>query len=516
MSAPHASDEGFVTGFLKRLDAADRVRAAAGFPRLSAWWRAEAERMLRGKRKRWVVRVGRRGGKSSSMAFLAVCWALWGDHSVPLGDIGVIAFVSISKDEASSRLRTIASILTALGVVFEQRDGEIEIGGARPVIFKVFACTTTAVVGFTSIAVFCDEVALWESRDTGANPAREIVASLAPTMATQASAFMVLSSSPWSVDDYHAEQFDLGETTHQMTSFAPTWIANPTLTEERTHELEPDLRVWSRNYAAIPSSTLSAAFSDTDSILAAFAGRMPSGTRSGKGWIAIDPNSQAGAGGDGFGICGGWTTDEGEIVTSTAGEFPGDMPLKQIEPRIVALAKTLNVTTIFSDQRESGALTSIFANHNLTLIPYAWSETSKMEAIAILSRWFSERRLLVLPDLSHQQAAQLTGAPETARDKLRRELLAIKAKMMPSGRIQFNTSGADIASCLITLSHAQNARDFVAGEPINPLFAAIARARANGTPIGGGDRGPSAFDQMQASLAARHRGGFGGGGGFGW
>jgi hypothetical protein len=507
-------------GFLAHFDAIDRALVKLGFPATSPWFRGEIGRLFdtrapnavkRRLLRRWIIRAGRRAGKSSTLARLAVAWALFGDWLVPPGDIGVVAFVSLSKDEASSRLRNIEAYLSALGVAYERRGDELEIGGARPVLFKVFAANTSAVVGFTAIAVFGDEISRFESRDSMANPARAVFSSLAPTMATQPSAFMVLSSSPWSLDDYHAELFDLGETDFQMVSFAPTWVANPTITEADTHGLESDLKVWSREYAAIPSSTLSAALTDTDALLYAFAGRLPTGAKSGQGWIAIDPNSQAGEGGDGFGLCAGWTTDEGEIVVSAAGEFPPTMHVKAIVPRVADLAKSLNVKTIFSDQREQGALSALFAEHNLTLIPYAWSESSKMEAIAILSRWFSEHRLLVLPNAEHEQAAQLTPKRESGRDQLRRELLAIKAKMMPSGRIQYTTSGADIASCLITLAHAQNARDFVAGDPPNALFAAFERMRKNGESLA--DTGIS--NGLAESLAARRsmaeRGGWGGG-----
>ena len=311
--------------FLSRYDALDRALVKAGFPATSPWWRVQLERLFSKDasapaRRRWLVRAGRRGGKLSTLARLAVCWALFGAWSIPPGDVGVVAFVSLSKDEASSRLRTIAAILDALGIKYEQRGDELEIA-TRAALFKVFACNTSAVVGFTSIAIFGDEVARWESRDTGANPAREVIGSLAPTMATVPAAFMVLSFSPWSVDDYHAELFDLGDTAFQIVSYAPTWVANQTISEEQTHELEPDERVWSREYAAIPSSSVAAAF-DADLVLATFAAREPLGAPAFAGWIALDPSSLRG---DGFGVLAGTSSDRDEIVITAAGEYPPTM-----------------------------------------------------------------------------------------------------------------------------------------------------------------------------------------------
>lgn len=246
--------------FLARYDALDVALQACGFPATSPWWRTQLARFFERRRRRWIIRAGRRAGKSSTLCRLAVAWALWGEWSVPAGDIAVIPFVSVDRDEASARLRTIASILRAVGVQFQERSDEIELGGSRPVLFRVVTCSVRGTVGFTSIADFCDEVALWESRETGANPAAEVVGNLAPTMATQPAAFMVLSSSPWGGDDFHAQLFDQGDTEHQMVSFAATWTANPTLTEQDTHDLEPDPKAWSRAYASIPQAGLTTAF----------------------------------------------------------------------------------------------------------------------------------------------------------------------------------------------------------------------------------------------------------------
>lgn len=430
--------------FLARLASLDAALVARGFPPTSPWWRAQLERFVSAGRRRWTVRAGRRAGKSSTLCRLAVAWALWGQWSVPPGDIAVVPFVSVNKDEASARLRTIAAILKAVGVPFEERGDELELTGARPVLFKVLACNTSAVVGFTSIAVFGDEVARWESRDTGANPAREVIGSLAPTMATQPTAFMVLSSSPWSQDDWHAEQFELGDTPHQVVSFAPTWIANPTITEEQTHELEPDERVWSREYAAIPGATVSAALDPSD--VAACFGRTPAG-KLGRGFLAIDASSLRG---DAFAWCAGRDTDAGELVVLECDAFEGErlreVSIDQVVEHISERATAWDVLRIFADQRDQPALGSMFAKREIASEVYSWSEPSKEEAFQLLRRVMRERRLL-LPDHAG----------------LRREMGGIKAHLLPSGRTKYATNGLDFASCVVTLAHAMVAGDLVLG-----------------------------------------------------
>lgn len=62
---------------------------------VSDWWEAWAEEW--GRRRLEVVRVGRRGGKSTMLARLAVLEAVFGQHAVPAGDCGVVAVVSCDR-----------------------------------------------------------------------------------------------------------------------------------------------------------------------------------------------------------------------------------------------------------------------------------------------------------------------------------------------------------------------------------------------------------------------------------
>lgn len=425
----------------------DASLVAAGFEPTSPWWLEQLGRVFnrhqRRALRRWIIRAGRRGGKSSTLCRLAVLVALFGEWSVPPGDTAVIAIVSVKTDEAAARLRTIKTILTALGLRFDERGTELELRGERPVLFKVFPCNVDSV-GFTSVLVIGDEVARWESRDTGANPAREVVGSLAPTMATQRTAFMVLSSSPWSTDDFHAECFDQGDTATQMVSYAPTWVANPTISEADTHELEPDERVWAREYAAVPGATVSKALDPAD--VAACFGREPSGNL-GRGFLAIDASSLRG---DAFAWVAGRESKAGELVVLEADAIEGlelrNVSMKDVVERVARRAAAWGVQNIFGDQREEASLQSMFAEHDVTLTVYPWTEPSKEDAMQRLRRLMRER-LVVLPNHAG----------------LRREVGDIKAHLLPSGRTKYALNGLDYASALVTLVHAIVANDFVPG-----------------------------------------------------
>lgn len=245
---------------LRHLDELDVVLVKKGFPPTSDWWRSTFRRWYTSRKRQLVVRAGRRGGKSSSLCRLAVVEALFGEHEIPPGDVGVVAIVSTRRTEALERLRTIRAILDALGEKYTAKVESIELHD-RPVVFSVFTASVAGVSGFTGIFVLCDEVAKWRDASTGANPAKEVIASIRPTLLTQRNAKIVLSSSPMGKKDAHALEFAKGENSLQCVGFAETWIANPSVTEEDTHVLEPNPLIWAREYAAIPQDE------DEDSIL---------------------------------------------------------------------------------------------------------------------------------------------------------------------------------------------------------------------------------------------------------
>lgn len=212
---------------------------------------------------------------------LAVVECIYGEHDVPAGDRGVVPIISVDRREAAGRLVGIRAMLDALDITVvsgkrKDRAEEIEIlrGPAEGRIIRVMTASVGGVSGFTSICALGDEVCKWQDTDGHAN-ARDVIASLKPTMATQRNAVMGLFSSPWLVSDAHAELFDRGTTDGQRASWAPTWIANPSIGDcpicEALHGTmcehedvrrevarlmtirdEPDELEWKREYEAVP------------------------------------------------------------------------------------------------------------------------------------------------------------------------------------------------------------------------------------------------------------------------
>jgi hypothetical protein len=420
---------------VRRLEAMDAALGAAGFPRMSPWWRETLVRFYSSGRRQLVVRVGRRGGKSSTLCRLAVLEALFGEHVIPPGDVGVVAFISTRREEAGERLRTIRAILDALRVPYALADQTIELRD-RPIAFRVFVASVAGVVGFTSIAVICDEVARWRDSDSGANPAREVLASLRPTMATQRNAKIILSSSPLGTQDAHARAIDDGDTRHQVTATAPTWIANPTITEQQTRDDEPDPRIWAREYAAIPQAGELSAF-DLDAVARAFEAR-PATTK-GERCLFIDASS--GRKDAWTWAIAGWSTDatgeffEVDHVDGLSGSFWRQVSGEEVVSRLVAVAKTWGASVVHGDQREAFMLEAAFRERGLSFTSTAWTQSNKVAAVETLRRWFRDRSIAIIE-----------------HERMRRELAAFEEKITPSGSLTFagRGSGDDYVALLIT------------------------------------------------------------------
>ncbi|MBX3198247.1 MAG: hypothetical protein KF894_08890 [Labilithrix sp.] len=265
--SPHARK------IIERFRALDSALQAKGWVPTSPWWHRTIERFYRTGRRQLVLRVGRRGGKSSTLCRLAVTEALYGEHVIPRGDTGVVAFISTRIEEAADRLKTICQMLDDLGVEYDPLPKGYGVQlRERPVAFRVFAASIAGVSGFTGIFVVADEVAKWKDAKTLANPAAEVLASVRPTLATQPNARIILSSSPLGRFDAHYDAYEAGEAAEpgkepfQAVAGAVSWVANPTLTEEGTKLLEPDPAKWQREYAIVPSDDVSESIISKDEL----------------------------------------------------------------------------------------------------------------------------------------------------------------------------------------------------------------------------------------------------------
>lgn len=314
------------TRFLTRLRRLDAALVESGMPAIHPRWWQTIETFERSGRRRAVVRKGRRVGASTIVApRLAVGEMLFGGHvHTPGTPPLVFAFLSVRRGEAAKRLHGVRAILDALGEPYHPVDGGIALAN-HPAVFQVVTANYRTNVGDTVAFAWLDEVARWIDTDSSTNPAKEVVASLAPALATLPDARMWLVSSPLGQIDFHARSFE--DERNFRDQFA-TWMATPLLTESDCRAMEPDPVTFDREYAAIPSEDITEQWFGDAVDIAVDRGR------SGPGRIRYDVHHEIGIDQafqhDRFGYA---------VVSSTVG--PWDALLKErTQPRLTTVHET--------------------------------------------------------------------------------------------------------------------------------------------------------------------------------
>ena len=142
--------------------------------------------------------VGRRGGKSRSMATLAAYIGSLCRHNLVLGEQGIVLLIAPDQKQAKVTLDYCAAafdqspILRQLVVNRTQDALELENG----ITIEVRSASFRRLRGPTYIAVIADEAAFWYSDEFSANTDSEILNAVRPGLATT-SGPLIIASSPY-------------------------------------------------------------------------------------------------------------------------------------------------------------------------------------------------------------------------------------------------------------------------------------------------------------------------------
>ncbi len=238
----------------------DAQLVSLGWHASSPLWLDIIERFMRSSKKRLVVQMGRRGGKTVHICRIVATIVLFGKYSIPQGDVGYFPILSVKLKDAKKKLAILRKILTALKVNFKATKEELILTD-YPVIIESRAASANTVVGDTCIGLMLEEVSRWRDKDSNANPAKGILSSIRPNMATQPEAMEFMISSPWSTEDAHYQAVEEGDTDAQMVvKGVASWVANPTVTEAWCRNAEPIDLFFNREYASIPMPAGTEAF----------------------------------------------------------------------------------------------------------------------------------------------------------------------------------------------------------------------------------------------------------------
>jgi hypothetical protein len=144
--------------------------------------------------------VGRRGGKSRVLAFLATALATLRDYEPYLvaGEVATVMVIAQTQRQARTIFRYISGFLKAipdLGAMIESETAEQIVLNNR-VVIEIASASFRSTRGYTLACVLADEIAFWRSEESQ-NPDVEILRALRPALATIPGALMLLASSPY-------------------------------------------------------------------------------------------------------------------------------------------------------------------------------------------------------------------------------------------------------------------------------------------------------------------------------
>jgi phage terminase large subunit-like protein len=143
-----------------------------------------------------AVIVGRRGGKSRTLALIAVylaCFRNYDPYLAP-GEVATIGILAVDKGQARAIFRFVLGLLKAVPMLeplIVRRDSEtIEL--SNRVHIEIATASFRSTRGYTYAAVLADEVAFWRSDETSLNPDVEILRALRPGMVSIPGAVLVI------------------------------------------------------------------------------------------------------------------------------------------------------------------------------------------------------------------------------------------------------------------------------------------------------------------------------------
>lgn len=431
---------------LTALFAIDEALARAGVPPMSAYWRGEARRFYEHPTARLLVEnVGRGGDKSRTSVKMAIAETVAGDFDIPPGERHFYTHVSENRDEAAKTLSVLEAYLKVLGIGHHRAGDTVDMADS-PRGFKVLACRVGAVSGWRCYAWTADECAKWE--DEGSDPSAEVITSIKAMTVTHPGARGRVFSSPLASTGFFYETWAQGDTDQQVTGHAPSWVANASITEERTRELEPDPRVHAREYGAQAGAGSSDGVAADDAAAMVRAPAPPALTL-GLEVGVLDSSSGRGDGWS-FGFARYVRDADRRVlfvsgVDAFEGRFGSDVSFDAVVAHVAGLARARGVARIFGDQYLAFALSSGFAKYGIAYVEKAWTQPTKIEALSTLRRLLRERTLVV--------------EPGSQAELLRKELLTLREVLLPSKvfTVQARRSGrghADRASLLLMLARA--------------------------------------------------------------
>jgi Phage Terminase len=182
-------------------------------------------------RELWCI-IGRRGGKSKIAAALAVYFALFTSPRLSVGEIGTVAVIAASRDQAAVVFNYVKGFFAASEILQREvvASNASEITLRNGIVISVHSTSFRTVRGRTLIACIFDEVAFWRD-ETSATPDIETYRAILPALATT-NGMLIGISTPYRkiglLNAKHRDHFGI-DSDDVLVVKGGTTVFNPTL-----------------------------------------------------------------------------------------------------------------------------------------------------------------------------------------------------------------------------------------------------------------------------------------------
>jgi hypothetical protein len=195
---------------------------------------ARANPPSRQAREAWLC-VGRRGGKSLTLAALAVfagCFSDFRQYAVP-GERLVISVLAADRHQAKVILGYVRAMLTTIPMLKKMLVREVadSFELSTGLTIEITTASFRTARGFTAPLILCDEIAFWMNTETSANPDQEILRGLRPALSTIPNSMLLAASSPYAKKGslWNAYRRHYGQDGDVLIWKAPSKLMNPSL-----------------------------------------------------------------------------------------------------------------------------------------------------------------------------------------------------------------------------------------------------------------------------------------------
>jgi|GEM_PF-343321 len=187
---------------------------------------------------------GRRSGKSTFCALLAVFYAVWGEWKryISLGERPKVFVVAVNMDQSKIILNYVKAILSLTpflrSMVKKELADSIELKNGTEIVVKPASWRSSR--GFTCGLLLLEELAFFRYESDSSLRDREIYTAIKPGMINIRNSLIIGISTPFSRQGLLFQKFKkhYGKDDRVLIWQAATWTMNPNLTERELREEE--------------------------------------------------------------------------------------------------------------------------------------------------------------------------------------------------------------------------------------------------------------------------------------